>query len=459
MISKCFWILLVYVYSELIESFTGVWELSNTDIEEALNTQPNLLIEFYSPKCGHCKEFTPHYNGLGEHMYQNESCHIARIDVEQFPQVMSKYGIDSIPTMIFFRNKVEFMFTGMRSAIEVYRWLTRLQNQTFHVFQKYSDFSKASLGNTTLIYFGDLHHKNRKGFDELFEKDTSMEYGVILSLKDSELKKSSPGVILKQGTREKTFKLTETQSDLHSFIQLNKGYKVREWSEATKDLILNKKVQSLIFFFSENSKEEFLPIIEEIAEKFYEDILITYADMQDNSTEYVQKYFGLTSDYQPLAAIIDSRQEYGKFVLFDFKNNNVEDFVNKWKKHELKSFYKSQLNVEKEVERGVRVLTGNNFEELVYNESVNYVVYFYNLENPDCAKSLVMFERAAYELRKIPDLEFGKIVIDLNEVNGVKIKSMPAIKLFPKNDKQGLHYEGHMGKFNLFKFLRDFLDI
>src|SRR5574343_94326 len=134
MISKWLWMILVYASSELVESFPGIWELSNQNIEEALNTQPDLLIEFYSPKCGHCKEFTPYYNGLGEYMYQNESTHIARVDVEQFPQVMYKYGIDSSPTMLYFRNKGEFMYSGTRTAVEVYKWLKRLQRQTFIVF-------------------------------------------------------------------------------------------------------------------------------------------------------------------------------------------------------------------------------------------------------------------------------------------------------------------------------------
>jgi protein disulfide-isomerase A1 len=449
---QCF---ICIVSGELFESFTGVWELSSSTIEEALDHQPDLLLEFYSPKCGHCKEFTPHYNGLGEHMLVNESLHIARIDVEHNPGVMSEYGIESVPTLLFFRNRFEFVFTGVRTAIEIYKWSKKLSSRTFHVFANHSEFKQASLKNETFVYFGAAKHKLRKQFDQVFEQDGSMEYGVILSLKNSELKKSAPGVILKTEYAEKVFSLTDESSELFSFVQLSRGKKIHQWSEETKDLILNQKVRSLIFFFDEGMSDKYLPSVEYISGKYHEDILVTFADMNSNSTQYLQEYFGLNKDHQPLTVIIDSRLEYGKFVTFSCDKENVETFFKNWENGQLKPFYKSQLNLKKEIEKDVFVLTGNNFEDLVYDKNKDFVVFFYNVGHTECDKALIMFERAAYELSAVPDLRFGKIIIDLNEVNDVKIKGIPAIKIFTKGNKKGVNYEGHMGKFRLFKFIKD----
>lgn len=72
------------------------------------------LVDFFAEWCGPCRMIAPIIEDLAREM-QGEAT-IAKVDIEVAQQVAGKYGVNSIPTLIVFKNGQEVKrFVGVRS--------------------------------------------------------------------------------------------------------------------------------------------------------------------------------------------------------------------------------------------------------------------------------------------------------------------------------------------------------
>ncbi len=77
-------------------------ELTNANFEsEVLHATGLVLVDFYAVWCGPCKMIAPHVDALAEELPDMKTC---RLNVDEAGEIAMKYGIMSIPTLMFFRD-------------------------------------------------------------------------------------------------------------------------------------------------------------------------------------------------------------------------------------------------------------------------------------------------------------------------------------------------------------------
>ncbi len=84
---------------------------------EVLNNDGLALVDFYAVWCGPCQLLAPHVDALAEDYPALKVC---RLDVDSAGEIAARYGITSIPTLIYFRGgKVEKISVGYRTREEL----------------------------------------------------------------------------------------------------------------------------------------------------------------------------------------------------------------------------------------------------------------------------------------------------------------------------------------------------
>ena len=78
-----------------------VKNLTQADFERALDEPGIMVVDFWAPWCGPCRELAPQFNrGAG----LRPQYRFAKVDVDAEPALASAYSVRSIPTLLVLRD-------------------------------------------------------------------------------------------------------------------------------------------------------------------------------------------------------------------------------------------------------------------------------------------------------------------------------------------------------------------
>ena len=80
---------------------TPVMELTSQNFNQEIKNNKLLLVDFWAEWCGPCKSMHPIFTRMAKKYKQ---IRFARVNVDDAQDIAMKYGVQSIPTFIMFKN-------------------------------------------------------------------------------------------------------------------------------------------------------------------------------------------------------------------------------------------------------------------------------------------------------------------------------------------------------------------
>ena len=103
--------------------------LTPANFTETINAHKHILVEFYAPWCGHCKQMKPEYGAAAKKLKRTHpEVTIAKFDAvaEGAEDIAKEYNIEGFPTMKWFVDGVPHpKDCQVREAQEIVKWVAK----------------------------------------------------------------------------------------------------------------------------------------------------------------------------------------------------------------------------------------------------------------------------------------------------------------------------------------------
>lgn len=116
---------------EEVPEVNGVKELTVQSFFTTVSQNDVVLVEFYAPWCGHCKQFAPTYEAIAQELKGRVT--VARIDADTHSIIASLQELHSFPTIKLFVHGVPVIFSGPRTFDDVVAFALRGTEPTYTV--------------------------------------------------------------------------------------------------------------------------------------------------------------------------------------------------------------------------------------------------------------------------------------------------------------------------------------
>ncbi len=81
----------------------AVLDITDKNLDETLNNNKIVILDFWAPWCGPCKQFAPTFEEMSEKF---SDITFAKVNTEEEQSLGAQFQIRSIPTLMIFKEKI-----------------------------------------------------------------------------------------------------------------------------------------------------------------------------------------------------------------------------------------------------------------------------------------------------------------------------------------------------------------
>jgi protein disulfide isomerase len=166
------------------------------NFDKVINSHARVLVEFYSPGCGYCKQLAPEYAAAAAELKASgNKAVLAKVDADSESDLGSRYGVKGFPTLKWFVNgkMQDREYDGGRTAKSIVSWVIKRSGPTYIKSNEELDGEIAAARDKPIVIaiLSDLNGAVARAFMIAHQDDASRSRAIFLM--------SSPGNMI-QGT-------------------------------------------------------------------------------------------------------------------------------------------------------------------------------------------------------------------------------------------------------------------
>ncbi|XP_075084252.1 protein disulfide isomerase-like 1-4 [Nicotiana tabacum] len=418
--------------------------LKEGNFSEFIAKNKHVMVEFYAPWCGHCQALAPEYAAAATEL-KGENVLLAKVDATEEAELAQKYDVQGYPAVFFFIDGLHKPYNGERNKDAIVSWIKKKTGPALSNITTAEEAERVLKDEkkVVLAYLNDLVGDKSEELaaaaaledDVNFYQTASPDVAKLFHI-DSQAKRPALVIIKKEAENINHFGGEFTKSAIAEFVFQNKLPLVTYFTrESASEIFENAIKKQLILFATSKDSDKFLPIFQEAVKAFKGKLISVYVEIDNEDVgKPVSEYFGVSGD-APRVLAYTGNEDGRKFVLEgEITLDSVKSFGEKFLEDNLKPFYKSDPIPETN-DGDVKVVVGNNFDEIVLDESKDVLLEIYAPWCGHCQSLEPIYNKLGKHLRGIDSLVVAKMDGTTNEHPRAKSDGFPTLLFFPAGNK------------------------
>ena len=187
-----------------------------------------------------------------------------------------------------------------------------------------------------------------------------------------------------------------------------------------------------------------MTVFEEAAKAHKGKMLFSYSGVEKGIQEKLSEFMGVTKDDLPtLRAIMpaDMKKYASDTKAADLTVEVIGKFIDDVLSGAIKPHLKSEP-VPENNDGPVTTIVGSQFDEIVMDTTKDVLVKYYAPWCGHCKKLTPVWEELGEAFKDNANVVIAKFDATVNEAEGVEVRGYPTLIFYPKDNKEGITYEG-----------------
>lgn len=420
--------------------------LADRNFTDFVEDNKYVMVEFYAPWCGHCKELAPEYAAAATEL-KSENVQLAKVDATLENELAENYEVQGFPSIYLFVDGEHKPYNGQRTKDAIVTWIKKKIGPGIYNITTTEDAERI-LTSENKIVLGFLESLAGPETEQLaaaskledginFYQTTNPNVAKLFSIEDIAKR---PALVFLKKEAEKVVHFASdgqfTKSAIAEFVSANKLPLVTTFTRESGPSIFESPIKKQVLLFATiNDTDKVFPTFQEAAKLFKGKLIFVFVNMDDEEVgKPVSDYFGATGD-SPKVIGYTGNEDPRKYI-FDgeITVEKLKAFGEGFLGGKLRAFYKSDPIPENN-EGDVKIVVGNNFDDIVLDESKDVLLEIYAPWCGHCQALEPTYNKLAKHLHDVESLVIAKMDGTTNEHPQAKAEGFPTLLFFPAGNK------------------------